>query len=287
MNVYKKQRLLLGLIDFLSDTNQNTRLHLTKLMFLITQEKTPRFSTYHFHPYTYGPFSYQMYSDIAYLEKKGLLSHNSSDAKKIPTLTTVGKKEAEISKSLIYFLKEYSKKFSNIDEIIDDIYRRYPSFTCKSERSYIPQKISLPENPGIFLIGYEGKDIDQFLFDLITNNIEILIDVRNNPRSMKYMFNKGRLQRSLSKVDIQYMHIPDLGIPKEMRTNLTNRADYEALFVKYREILPSKEEYVKKIISIGESKRIALMCFEKDVSLCHRGQLGNYIVNKGIPVKSL
>ena len=285
--MFKKQKLLLGLIHHLSDINQMTKFHLTKLMFLITQEKTPKFSTYHFHPYKFGPFSYAMYSDINYLVQKGFLTDNQADSKYIPQLTKKGKNELEISQDQKNFVSKYINRFGSIENLINEIYLKYPAYTCKSERKNIPIKIKLPTNPGIFLIGYEGKDIDQFLFDLISNNINILIDVRKNPRSMKFMFNKGRLIKSLKNVDIGYIHIPELGVPKNLRENLKTKEDYEDLFAQYREFLPSKEIYINKILKLGKMERIALMCFEKDEKFCHRGQIGNHIKKKGIFVNSI
>ncbi|HIH38925.1 hypothetical protein J4460_05195 [Candidatus Woesearchaeota archaeon] len=55
------------------------------------------------------------------------------------------------------------------------MYQKYPGYTIKSELIEQKQKKPLP---GFFTIGYEGKDIDQFLNALVTNNIELLIDIR-------------------------------------------------------------------------------------------------------------
>ncbi len=285
--MFKKQKLLLGLINHLSDINKITKFHLTKLMFLITQEKTPKFSIYHFHPYKFGPFSYAMYSDMNYLIQQGYLINNEEDSKYIPKITDKALTELEIDSYQKTFVNKYLKEFSSIEELMDNIYTKYPTYTCKSERRNIPIKIELPADPGIFLIGYEGKDIDQFLFDLIANNIKILVDVRNNPRSMKYMFNQGRLIKSLKNVEIKYMHIPELGIPKNMRENLTTKEDYVKLFAKYRTFLPSKENYISKLLQLGKTDRIALMCFEKDEKFCHRGQIGAHIRKKGFVVNSI
>ncbi len=285
--MYKKQRLLLGLISHLSDKKKMTKLHLIKLMFLITKENTPKFSHYHFHPYKYGPFSYALYSDLNYFVQKNFLSIESNDSKYIPKLTELGEKEAFLSQDNINLVDTYLDKYDSVSKLIDEIYRNYPIFTCKSERKNIPKKPLLPTDPGIFLIGYEGKDIDEFLHELITYNITNLIDVRNNPRSMKYMFNKVRLKKSLANVGISYENIPELGIPTKFRQELNSYEDYQNLFAKYREILPGKETYINKILHLGKTKRISLMCFEKDEKYCHRGEIGKYIKQKGIEVHSI
>ena len=145
----------------------------------------------------------------------------------------------------------------------------------------------MDNEPEIFLIGYEGVDINEFMHKLILNNIQILIDIRYNPHSMKYNFNKNRLQKTLKNVQIEYIHIPELGIEPKLRKDLVNQQDYELLFAKYRHELQDKKKYLQKIRILVNDKRIALMCFEKDVMQCHRREVGNYLKNVGENVLSI
>ena len=86
---------------------------------------------------------------------------------------------------------------------------------------------------------------------------------------------------------IQYIHFPELGIEKEERKNLVSKQDYEKLFFKYRKSLQEKMQHIDTIIKMGSSNRIALMCFEKDPSFCHRGQVGEVLEEKKLKVVSL
>ena len=68
--IYRKQRLLLGLIDFLNKQQRIDKLTLMKSMFIISQEVPVKYAKYHFHPYKFGPYSAKLYQDLEYLEKK-------------------------------------------------------------------------------------------------------------------------------------------------------------------------------------------------------------------------
>ena len=89
---------------------------------------------------------------------------------------------------------------------------------------------------------------------------------------MKFDFNQKKLADYVSKVSIQYMGIPELGIPSDLRINLSSDAAYQELFAFYdSNILPHQGDKVNKIAEFVKSgKKIALTCFEKDYNHCHR-----------------
>ncbi len=283
----KKQKLLLGVLENLGNNNRLDKLTLMKIMFLIEKENTPKFAMYHFHPYKHGPFSFKMYSDLNYLQKNDYINEIKVENQDSYSLTQKGRKELDISENTLNFINNTMHKFPTLEKIIDYVYDKYPEYSCRSTRKYIPKPIILDNEPGIFLVGYEGVDIDEFMHKLILNNIQILIDIRYNPRSMKYNFNKNRLQKSLKNIEIEYIHIPELGIAPEFRKDLRNQQDYDLLFEKYRCELQNKKKYLQKIKNMAIEGRIALMCFEKDVTQCHRREVGNYLKNMGESVCSI
>ena len=274
--IYRRQRLLLGLIDFLISIKSLDRLTLVKSMFLISKEIPLKFAHYHFHPYKFGPFSAKLYQDLAILEKLKLITSNQFEKNLFQSMTTNPNKKSSIQltksgKMEIYFpleiktfIKNVLEKYSSLEQLIDYIYREYPEYTCISERRNIPKPFERGKEPGFFLIGYEGKDIDEFLKELIINNIEILVDIRASPRSMKFDFSGPRIKNFIEKFGIYYIHIPELGIKNEDRKDLKTKNDYEILFLNYRKELMNKGDYLEKVINLGKRKRIALMCFERD-----------------------
>lgn len=132
----------------------------------------------------------------------------------------------------------------------------------------------------LFTIGYEGISLEAYLNRLIKNNVKLLIDVRNNPLSMKFGFSKTLLKRYCESLGISYLHIPEVGILSDQRQELHTQSDYDALFKKYRkDNLPktiAAQEYILQLLK--QYKRVALTCFEADICQCHRKHLAEAII---------
>ncbi|WP_375693804.1 DUF488 family protein [Bartonella sp. AP32XZML] len=126
-----------------------------------------------------------------------------------------------------------------------------------------------------FTIGYEGKSLENYLSCLIENNIKTLCDVRKNPISRKHGFSKRQLEEAVSNIDIEYMHMPELGIASEKRRNLKTQKDYDRLFEDYQNTtLKNNSCAINKLYKMFlNKKRVAITCFEANVCMCHRGQL--------------
>ncbi|MEX2718366.1 MAG: DUF488 family protein [Candidatus Sigynarchaeota archaeon] len=276
-----RQRFLLGVVDFLQKHGRSTKLDIIKVMFVIAKERPPGFSMYGFYPYKIGPFSSQIYSDLSFFAAKGIVE----EIDKAFTVTHEGMKEELLPSGYADYLAQLLARYPTVETLIDYVYTNYPEYAMKSERKNVPVKVQLETTPCFFLIGYEGRTIDDFLNELIVNNIQILVDVRNNPRSMKYEFNKERLKKALSQVSIEYINIPELGVQHEKRKHLETKDDYERLFASYAAELPRKERWLKYLCTIGENKRVAIMCFEKDYQSCHRREIGKNLRQYGQDIR--
>ena len=131
----------------------------------------------------------------------------------------------------------------------------------------------------LYTIGYEGLTIDDFINKLVAHNIQILVDVRNNPSSRKVGFSKNALQKHIERVGVRYVHIPELGVPSKLRKNLGSKASYETLFKYYeKKILISNLDCLDKIRDMtSQYSRVALMCFEANHLACHRHKITEYL----------
>lgn len=141
----------------------------------------------------------------------------------------------------------------------------------------------------VFSIGYEGKQLDGFIGQLVSAQVTQLLDVRCNAISRKKGFGKLQLMQACSDSNIQYIHIPELGIPSKMRTSLKTRDDYDTLMNRYREdILPEALIYVQQVARFASEKPSAFMCFEKDINCCHRKPLVDAVSKAtGLPITHL
>ncbi|WP_245860067.1 DUF488 domain-containing protein [Methanosarcina spelaei] len=171
------------------------------------------------------------------------------------------------------------RKLNSEEEIKEYVYQKFPEYTIRSK--LLPSQKNVKYDPGLFTIGYEGRDIDLFLNILIQNAIDVLVDVRKNPFSMKFDFTKNSLKNYLENSEIRYLHIPELGIEGEKRKDLLTLKDYEKLFEYYEKTtIKDNPELLDNIAELSRSHRVALMCFEADVNMCHRGVIARNIVQK-------
>jgi len=199
---------------------------------------------------------------------------------------------SQLNKADEKLIKDMYKKFAkkNENEIIKYVYSNYTYYSLNSEikDKYLSKDVVNDLNKKyrnsskkLFTIGYEGISIDEYLNKLILNDIKVLCDVRKNPLSMKYGFSKKQLKDYCSKLGIEYIHIPELGIQSNKRKNLKTDEDYNLLFEDYKtETLPFKRDFLVRIIELVRSyKRVALTCFESDHKHCHRNKVSEELLN--------
>jgi len=184
-------------------------------------------------------------------------------------------------------LLRFKSNISNLrgDKLVKKTYQEFPQFTLRSKiagRHFTDEELKQRQfafvtdtKPAVFSIGYEGLTIDSFLNKLIVNNITLVVDVRNNPRSMKYGFSKKSFKHYIENAGMKYIHIPELGIPSTMRKGLGESVSHKTLFKTYEnKLLPKQEAEIKQLIDLtNHNERIALVCFEADHHYCHRHSL--------------
>jgi len=122
----------------------------------------------------------------------------------------------------------------------------------------------------LFTVGYEGTTVDIFVANLLTNNIDCILDVRALPFSRKPGFSKTLLARRLKRARIQYVHLADLGTPKPIRENLKSTRDYSAFFKTMERYLATKKDAIEVAHRHVINNTCCLMCFERLAAECHR-----------------
>lgn len=275
--MYNRRKILLELLKNFGGELNRTKLF--KLLFLLSQKQDV--PSYNFVPYKYGCYSFLAEQDISVLKKYGYLEN--TDSFKLNSAKESIEVD-DVSLKLIKNVKYDFGKFSN-DEIINFVYNNYPYYALNSKikDKYIPDsKIDKFKDDGkkvIYSIGYEGKDIDMYLNELVKHNIKLLCDVRKNPLSMKYGFSKNQLKGYCEKLGIEYLHSPEFGIESAKRKNLNEAEDYDKLFAGYvNDVLPLRNSEIEKLISvISTYNKVAFTCFEADYKSCHRSHLLDYV----------
>jgi uncharacterized protein (DUF488 family) len=124
-------------------------------------------------------------------------------------------------------------------------------------------------------IGYEKRSLDEFIDLLLTNGVEVVLDVRETAWSHKPGFSKTAFSSGLQAVGIAYVHLRAAGNPKSLREAASSHAECLALYRDHVEHHPEVMESLDEALrSHGVAhRRIALTCFERHPEDCHRGIL--------------
>jgi uncharacterized protein (DUF488 family) len=281
--MYYRRKILLALLQRFNGKLDKIRLQ--KFLFLMTKHQEQ--ASYYFVPYKLGCYSFLANSDLHTLGKYGLTSE--TDKYWIKTDTKNYYSELKFKdQAAISFVKSHYGNLSK-DELIRLTYDKYPYYAINSiiaksildneSIDNIKKQKPVITDSVLYTIGYEGIALEQYLNKLIIYDVKVLCDVRNNPMSMKYGFNKSQLKNVCSSVNVEYIHIPELGIKSDKRSQLNTQADYDKLFAYYRDNILSKEkDKLEDILNMLKTKRrIALTCFEANIFKCHRKPLAEYI----------
>lgn len=122
----------------------------------------------------------------------------------------------------------------------------------------------------LYTIGYEGRDIEEFIGRLKEFGVTRLIDVREIPLSRKKGFSKMALGQRLKDENIEYVHYKALGSPTEIRHKLRADWDYDHFFEAFSAYLAGKIDVIEDVYQHLSNGINCLMCFEYNHEECHR-----------------
>jgi len=280
--MYYRRKFLLGLIEAFGGRQKRTDCQ--KLLFVFGQVTQRNY--YDFFPHHYGSYSIVANYDKECLTQMGLLS--ATDDFQLCTDQSFLAQLNPDDRSVIEFMAHDMKSIRG-KRLVRKMYLEYPQFTRRSQiisgvlKPAEIEQVKLWWNTDtsdcLFTIGYEGMTIDSFLNVLIANNVLAVVDVRNNPVSMKYGFSKTSFRRYVENAGMAYYHLPELGIPSAFRQGLSTPESYRRLFAKYaKEMLPRQKQAIQLVKDLlARHRRIALVCFESDPQSCHRHKITEHL----------
>lgn len=141
----------------------------------------------------------------------------------------------------------------------------------------------------IYTMGYSGTSVGGFLEACSRNGIKQILDVRNNPWSRKPGFSKKALSEHCRRARIEYLNIPELGAPRELRKDLAGPGSRMDLLDYYQNvILPERRPEIDRAIEYIRRAPTALVCLEADPAECHRSRLADELARvSGLTVEHL
>jgi uncharacterized protein (DUF488 family) len=142
----------------------------------------------------------------------------------------------------------------------------------------------------LFTVGHSTRAWVEFIALLKAWRIEQLVDVRTVPRSRTFpWFSKERMEESLPKSAITYVHLPKLGgFRHSAKTKDARNAGWEnARFRAYADYMQTKEfeEGLAELNLRRKKQRVCAMCSEAVWWRCHRRMIADAEVARGIPVR--
>lgn len=282
--MFYRRKILMALLQ--SFGGQLEKIAFQKLLFLTTNKQKE--AVYSFIPFHYGSYSISANADLTAMVRNGLLTEDSKFFCKADKTNYVDKLTVEDQNILADVKDTYGKVDSK--ELMKLTYLNFSYYAInskmakdllsKSEYKRVLSAKPVSERTILFTIGYEGISLEDYLNRLIKNDIKTLVDVRNNAVSRKFGFSKTMLKLYCETLGVEYVHIPEVGIRSEYRQGLKVQSDYSELFEKYKDdTLQQTKNYQQEILELLKNKRrIALTCFESDVSKCHRSYLAESII---------
>ncbi len=264
---------------------QLDKIRLQKLLFLFTNKQAK--AEYEFIPYKFGCYSYSANADMTVMVTRGFLNEDEKRFEKNDKTDYLKQLKPTDLKLLQEVKANYGKM--SVTALIKHTYLNFPFYATRSEAAENIltteelEKVIKAKPKGnktvLFTIGYEGISLEEYLGRLLKNDVMILVDVRNNPLSMKYGFSKSQLKKYCESLGINYLHFPQVGIQADQRQELNSQTDYDKLFAVYRKnnltkTIDTQTEILNLLI---KHKRIALTCFEANICQCHRKHLAEAI----------
>ena len=132
-------------------------------------------------------------------------------------------------------------------------------------------------------MGYEGRTIDELIATLHGADVRCVLDIRYNPVSRyRPELSKANLRKRLESVGLQYLHLREWGVPREVRAMAIDSGTRESIWEWYdtHVVAPLFENNLHRFLNLEHP--VAMMCVECDPSECHRHRLSWALENHGL-----
>jgi uncharacterized protein (DUF488 family) len=111
----------------------------------------------------------------------------------------------------------------------------------------------------VMTVGYQDTTVDDLVAVLRSAKVKVLVDVRLTALSRKAGLSKNGLAARLNAAGINYVHLPELGNPRDNRAAF--RRCEKAAAARYRAALrtPEGQAALDQLLRLTTRHRVALM----------------------------
>ncbi len=263
------------------------RTELTKWSFLLRHEYASNGGNafYDFVPYQLGPFSFSLYQEVGKLEDQSYVVRAGESSWAIANRVPFKSPASSVQRDVSRIVRRFGDW--NTEKLLDYVYETYPEYTVNSKRRQLAERAMA--EPMVFTAGYEGLSVDAFLNLLVRRGVRRLIDVRHNPIARRFGFHRSTLKRLAGNLDLDYVHVPELGIQSALRQNLDTMDDRNALFDQYEKTtLSTNDEALDRVALLMREMPSVLVCMEARAVCCHRSRVAESIAERTpLPIENL
>jgi uncharacterized protein (DUF488 family) len=137
----------------------------------------------------------------------------------------------------------------------------------------------------IFTIGHSTRSLADLIETLQAHQVTTLVDIRAFPMSRRLPhFNRESLEQELPARNIAYIWEPRLGgRRRKLRGDSPNTALRNQSFRNYADYMLTSEfrSAIEDLISLAESRTVAIMCAERMYFQCHRMLVSDWLTAHG------
>jgi uncharacterized protein (DUF488 family) len=140
-----------------------------------------------------------------------------------------------------------------------------------------------PKQADFFTVGYEGRTTKDLFDALMGAGVQCVVDIRYNPVSMyRPELSKANFQKTLESAGIEYFHLREWGVPRDIRVRALETGTRETIWQWYEEkvIGPHFRRNLHRVLNFGYP--IAMLCMECDPTECHRHKIFEALENQGL-----
>lgn len=130
--------------------------------------------------------------------------------------------------------------------------------------------------PPVISIGYERRNIEEFVDLLEEYGVQTLLDIRELPLSRKKGFSKRALAARLEQSGIQYSHLKIAGNPYRKQKD-----EIELCLRLYRNHLDDHPQVLNAVAEEFADAPTAILCYEREHCECHRSVLLDELQKQG------
>jgi uncharacterized protein (DUF488 family) len=137
----------------------------------------------------------------------------------------------------------------------------------------------------ICAIGHSTMSIERFLKILAAHSIAMLVDIRTVPKSRHNpQFNSDTLRVSLAGAGMAYLHLKELGGLRHPSKDSVNTGWRNLSFRGFADYMQTDEfeAGLDRLIALGKSADVAMMCAEGNPFRCHRSLVADALTLRGV-----